>query len=142
MKPHAGGVGRGQRAAAAKTSADVISMWLRQCLPMSVACVTGDRTLFLVQHSKPHMALSRLSEVCCIIMCTKAMPWLMSACRCGKCSWHRLSAVWYMVVDAHCDCWQVMHVLELDMPPSGCLAPGASATLKVTFKPVVSRHNK
>lgn len=109
---------------------------------MSVACVTGDRTLFLVQHSKPHMALLRLSEVCCIIMCTKAMPWLMSACKCGKCSWHRLSAVWYMVVDAHCDCWQVMHVLELDMPPSGCLAPGASATLKVTFKPVVSRNNK
>lgn len=33
---------------------------------------------------------------------------------------------------------QVMHVLELDMPPSGCLAPGASATLKVTFKPLVS----
>jgi hypothetical protein len=28
-------------------------------------------------------------------------------------------------------------VLELEMPPSGCLAPGASATLKVTFKPLV-----
>lgn len=34
---------------------------------------------------------------------------------------------------------QVMHVLELEMPPSGCLAPGASATLKVTFKPLVRR---
>jgi hypothetical protein len=34
-----------------------------------------------------------------------------------------------------------MHVLELDMPPSGCLAPGASATLKVTFRPVVSQIN-
>ena len=33
---------------------------------------------------------------------------------------------------------QVMHVLELDMPPSGCLAPGAAATLKVTFKPQVN----
>lgn len=35
---------------------------------------------------------------------------------------------------------QVMHVLELEMPPSGCLAPGASATLKVTFKPLVRSH--
>lgn len=35
---------------------------------------------------------------------------------------------------------QVMHVLELVMPPPGCLAPGASATLKVTFRPQVSLH--
>lgn len=32
---------------------------------------------------------------------------------------------------------QVMHVIELEMPPSGSLAPGASATLRITFTPQV-----
>ncbi|WIA22675.1 hypothetical protein OEZ85_001086 [Tetradesmus obliquus] len=30
---------------------------------------------------------------------------------------------------------EVVDVIELDMPPSGCLAPGAAATLKVMFTP-------
>eukprot|EP00775_Hariotina_reticulata_P005135 gene5135-5375_t len=32
---------------------------------------------------------------------------------------------------------EVLHVLDLDMPPSGWLAPGASAALKITFTPKV-----
>jgi hypothetical protein len=35
---------------------------------------------------------------------------------------------------------EVLHVLEVVMPPSGSLAPGAAATLRITFKPQVCTH--
>jgi hypothetical protein len=39
-------------------------------------------------------------------------------------------------------CAQVVDVVELDMPPSGCLAPGAAATLRVTFTPKVRMRSR